>query len=83
MEGEFVTRVSVSNIRRHLSNLRTITKRKFPGVPEERVGFRIDYTTIPPTMAVFLVDSFIAEAQAKSSLSPLAAAQTVLQSGVG
>lgn len=78
LDEKFMKHLSAVDIRRHLLDLEAIGKRTYPGVGKGRVGVRIAYPTIPPTMDVFLVDNFIAEAQASSVTAKVEIAQDVL-----
>ncbi|KAH8117963.1 hypothetical protein DFH11DRAFT_1571640 [Phellopilus nigrolimitatus] len=57
------------DVRRHLSSLRELASRKYPGVEFESLAINLDYSVFPPTLDVVPIEMFATQTEAFSSPS--------------
>lgn len=78
-DGRFLAMLAESDVWRHLPGLRELCQKRYPGVPFEQIGFRVDYTGHPVALDVFKVIDLIAEPEVADATRRVGIA--VLRSG--
>ncbi|KLO15993.1 hypothetical protein SCHPADRAFT_995485 [Schizopora paradoxa] len=79
-DEKFLLGLAQQEISRHLPGLRKIAERDFPGVPRRKLGYILDYRTVPITFGHFRLDDDVMGEGENQSLTRLELRKKALES---